>query len=75
MRDTSSSGTRINPAGVGVTWMQVRDAAVCAVRRGWPVVPGVCRRDELGFPELGPLEDAWLPMAPPHRHRLGQATA
>ncbi|MBV9139981.1 MAG: bifunctional DNA primase/polymerase [Pseudonocardiales bacterium] len=59
MRDPSSSGTRINPAGVGVTWMQVRDAAVGAVRRGWPVVPGVCRRDELGFPELCPLEDSW----------------
>jgi hypothetical protein len=38
-------------------WTQVRDAAVCAVRRGWPVVPGVCRRDARGFPELVPLPD------------------
>lgn len=35
------------------------DAALSAIRRGWAVVPGTCRPDELGFSEVGPLEDAW----------------
>ncbi|MBV9141841.1 MAG: hypothetical protein JO115_13140 [Pseudonocardiales bacterium] len=43
--------------GESVAWTQVRDAAVCAVRRGWPVVPGVYRTDVLGFPDLVSLED------------------
>lgn len=51
MRDTSDGAT------TGVAWTQVRDAAVCAVRRGWPVVPGVYRVDALGFPDLVPLQD------------------
>ncbi|MGH3830306.1 MAG: bifunctional DNA primase/polymerase [Pseudonocardiaceae bacterium] len=42
-----------------MVWRDVRDAAVSAVRRGWPVVPGTCRPDEMGFPELCPLEDTW----------------
>lgn len=59
MRDTSSGTARVNPTSAGVVWTDVRDAAVSAVRRGWPVVPGTCRPDEMGFPELGPLEDTW----------------
>lgn len=51
MRDTSGD------AATGVPWTLVRDAAVGAVRRGWPVAPGVYRMDALGFPELVPLED------------------
>ncbi|MBV9143811.1 MAG: bifunctional DNA primase/polymerase [Pseudonocardiales bacterium] len=51
MRDTSGG------AATGVPWTVVRDAAVGAVRRGWPVVPGVYRMDALGFPELVPLEN------------------
>lgn len=57
MRDTGGGGARVDPTGVGVAWMQVRDAAVRAVRRGWPVVPGTCWPDDLGFPEVVPLED------------------
>lgn len=45
--------------GTDVVWTQVRDAAVSAVRRGWPVVPGACRPDEIGFCEVGPLEATW----------------
>lgn len=59
MTDTSSGATRATPTGLGVTWTQVRDAAVDAVRRGWPVVPGTCRPDDLGFCEVAPLEDTW----------------
>jgi hypothetical protein len=57
----------------GVVWTQVRDAAVSAVRRGWPVVPGTCRPDEIGFCEVGPLEDAWdlVPVTDPeHAHDI-----
>ncbi|MGH3833514.1 MAG: bifunctional DNA primase/polymerase [Pseudonocardiaceae bacterium] len=52
-----------------MTWTEVRDAAVSAVRRGWPVVPGTCRPDERGFPELGPLQDTWdlAPVTDPER--------
>ncbi|MBV9140504.1 MAG: bifunctional DNA primase/polymerase [Pseudonocardiales bacterium] len=53
MTDTSGGAV----TGEGVSWRQVRDAAVCAARRGWPVVPGVYRLDVLGFPDLVPLED------------------
>lgn len=35
------------------------DAALSAIRRGWPVVPGTCRPDEIGFSEVGPVEDTW----------------
>lgn len=59
MRDTSSGAARANPTSAGVAWTDVRDAAVSAVRCGWPVVPGTCRPDEMGFPELGPLQDTW----------------
>ncbi|HWR48741.1 MAG TPA: hypothetical protein VN327_14185 [Pseudonocardiaceae bacterium] len=59
MTDMSSGGARANPTGAGVAWTQVRDAAVSAVRRGWPVVPGTCRPDEMGFPEVGPVDDTW----------------
>lgn len=59
MRDTGSGGARVNPTGVRVAWTEVRNAAVGAVRRGWPVVPGTCRPDEMGFSEVGPLEDTW----------------
>lgn len=57
MSDVSSGGPGINPTNTGVVWTQVRDAALRAVRRGWPIVPGVCRRDALGFPELVPFPD------------------
>ncbi|MGH3427864.1 MAG: bifunctional DNA primase/polymerase [Mycobacteriales bacterium] len=55
----SSGAVRANPTNAGVAWTDVRDAAVSAVRRSWPVVPGTCRPDEMGFPELGPLEHTW----------------
>lgn len=47
------------------------DAAVSAVCRGWPVVPGTCRPDEIGFCEVGPLEDAWdlVPVTDPEHAR------
>lgn len=53
MMDTGSGAAR------GVAWMEVRDAAVRAVHRGWPVVPGTCRPDDLGFSQVCPLEDTW----------------
>lgn len=55
MRDTGSGGAGLS--STGVAWRQVRDAAVSAVGRGWPVVPGTCRPDELGFSEVCPLQD------------------
>jgi hypothetical protein len=57
--DTGSGGARLTPTDAGVAWMEVRDAAVSAVRRGWPVVPGICRPDNLGFSQVCPLEDTW----------------
>jgi bifunctional DNA primase/polymerase-like protein len=59
MTDTGSGGAGVTPTGAGVAWMEVRDAAVSAVRRGWPVVPGVCRPDDLGFSRVCPLDDTW----------------
>lgn len=59
MRDTSSGRARVNPTGVRVAWTEARNAAVGAVHRGWPVVPGTCRPDEMGFSQVGPLEDTW----------------
>ncbi|MGH3833788.1 MAG: bifunctional DNA primase/polymerase, partial [Pseudonocardiaceae bacterium] len=59
MDDTGSGGARVNSTGAGMAWTSVRDAAVDAARRGWPVVPATCRPDEMGFPEVGPLEDTW----------------
>jgi hypothetical protein len=52
------TGTGSGGARDGV-WMGVWDAAVGAVGRGWPVVPGICRPDDLGFSEVCPLEDTW----------------
>jgi hypothetical protein len=52
--DTGSGGARVIPTGAGVAGMEVRDAAVSAVRRGWPVVPGVCRPDDLSFSRVCP---------------------
>ncbi|MGH3770377.1 MAG: bifunctional DNA primase/polymerase [Pseudonocardiaceae bacterium] len=71
MSDTGSGGTRANSTGVatGVAWTRVRDAAVDAVRRGWPVVASTCRPDETGFPEVCPLQDTWdiAPVTDPER--------
>ena len=51
------TGASMRPAdGAGT---RIRDAAIDAVRRGWPVVPGTCRPDEIGFAEVCPLEDTW----------------
>ena len=54
MRDTGSGGAGLSPTGVA--WRRMRDAAVIAVGRGWPVVPGTCRPDELGFSQVCPLQ-------------------
>ncbi len=51
------TGASMRPADVAGT--RIRDAAIDAVRRGWPAVPGTCRPDEIGFAEVRPLEDTW----------------
>jgi Bifunctional DNA primase/polymerase, N-terminal len=69
MRNTDGGAAKVSPTSAGVAWTQVRDAAVSAVCRGWPVVPGTCCPDELGFSEVGPLEDTWdlAPVTDPER--------
>lgn len=44
---SGSSVTRTNPPGVG--WTEIRDAAVAAAGRGWPVVPGTFRSGDGGW--------------------------
>ncbi|MGH3854570.1 MAG: bifunctional DNA primase/polymerase [Pseudonocardiaceae bacterium] len=61
MGNTSSGAA--GATGVGMAWTEAREAAVSAVRRGWPVVPATCRPDETGFAQVCPLEDTW-DMAP-----------
>lgn len=69
MKDISGGAARVTPRSVGGAWMEVRDAAVRATGRGWPVVPGVCRPDEWGFSAVAPLEDTWdiAPVTDPER--------
>ena len=63
MTDTGSGEARDG------AWRQVRDAAVRAVHRGWSVVPGICRPDDLGFSRVCPLGDTWdsAPITDPER--------
>lgn len=49
----------------GVAWTEIRDAAVDAVSRGWPVVPATFRSGDgrwygrAGATELAPVADDW----------------
>lgn len=59
-----SAVTRTNPAGVD--WTAIRDAAVVAATRGWPVVPGTHTRGVSGrwygrerSSGLCPVDDNW----------------